>query len=628
MKTKKQIGLQEKTKNKKQALKSLAKSREGITLIALVVTIVVLLILAGITITMVLGEDGILSQAKLAAEKTKQAEEQENENFNKLAEDIKNWVNGGTDPGEESNPPPYDVTTPNQTFEGEQPSNGEGDSVVETVYPQFPSNPTEDGKRQIKIYSVGYVTEWSAKQGKIKTDEYTINVGNLNIDLDGLELKVVEQGIMTTQEDYKAYKEMKNKRKPSLELDGQISDQGDAVNTAQDLFDHSLREDNLTLESVIISEKTKNSFKATIKKEYNSLENLDDSMFHKTKTKGGSEISCVYVGIWFTVEATTQEAPTPGVLKVGSEVKYNPSGTYNWQAKYCSSDLTETSKDVQLSSATGAKFNISSWKVLSIDEGTGNVELVPSAPTTGTVRLQGAQGYNNAVKLLNDACSNLYGNEGKNITARSINIEDIEKYMKEEAIKEVHALPYNTQPYSALSQKKYIDYPAIYAQENKSVINGQEKTGGLGMSSQDEFIERNASVQEPTSESGKVNNSATYGRVIATTSIHPYKTIWSKGKDFMKTAFKDYEENTGNYYDLIMPKEGDISYWVASRGIRTWSWCNEFLVREVTWGVITDENIFQSGNTDGKDTNMLFPIVTLNSELIEWDGVEGFEINQ
>ena len=31
MKTKKQIGLQEKTKNKKQALKSLAKSREGIT---------------------------------------------------------------------------------------------------------------------------------------------------------------------------------------------------------------------------------------------------------------------------------------------------------------------------------------------------------------------------------------------------------------------------------------------------------------------------------------------------------------------------------------------------------------------------------------------------------------------
>ena len=71
MKTKKQIGLQEKTKNKKQAQKSLTNGKKGITLIALVVTIVVLLILAGVTVTLVLGEDGILSQAKLAAERTK-----------------------------------------------------------------------------------------------------------------------------------------------------------------------------------------------------------------------------------------------------------------------------------------------------------------------------------------------------------------------------------------------------------------------------------------------------------------------------------------------------------------------------------------------------------------------------
>ena len=44
---------------------------KGITLVALVVTIVILLILAGITITMVLGENGIISQAQLAAERTK-----------------------------------------------------------------------------------------------------------------------------------------------------------------------------------------------------------------------------------------------------------------------------------------------------------------------------------------------------------------------------------------------------------------------------------------------------------------------------------------------------------------------------------------------------------------------------
>ena len=45
----------------------------GITLIALVVTIVVLLILAGITISLVFSENGIIAKAREAAEKTNQA---------------------------------------------------------------------------------------------------------------------------------------------------------------------------------------------------------------------------------------------------------------------------------------------------------------------------------------------------------------------------------------------------------------------------------------------------------------------------------------------------------------------------------------------------------------------------
>ncbi|MGN1269284.1 MAG: type II secretion system protein [Clostridia bacterium] len=46
---------------------------KGITLIALVVTIVVLLILAGITITAAIGNNGLITRAKTAAEKTNQA---------------------------------------------------------------------------------------------------------------------------------------------------------------------------------------------------------------------------------------------------------------------------------------------------------------------------------------------------------------------------------------------------------------------------------------------------------------------------------------------------------------------------------------------------------------------------
>ena len=44
------------------------KSSKGITLIALVITIIVLLILAGVTISMVLGDDGIIAQAQDAGD--------------------------------------------------------------------------------------------------------------------------------------------------------------------------------------------------------------------------------------------------------------------------------------------------------------------------------------------------------------------------------------------------------------------------------------------------------------------------------------------------------------------------------------------------------------------------------
>jgi len=55
------------------------KNQKGITLIALVITIIVLLILAGVTISMVLGDDGIISQAQSAKEAQANAEQKEDD---------------------------------------------------------------------------------------------------------------------------------------------------------------------------------------------------------------------------------------------------------------------------------------------------------------------------------------------------------------------------------------------------------------------------------------------------------------------------------------------------------------------------------------------------------------------
>ena len=65
---KKNKGRQENLKNKKN---------NGITLIALVITIIVLLVLAGVTIATLTGENGILTRASQASEKTKQASAEE-----------------------------------------------------------------------------------------------------------------------------------------------------------------------------------------------------------------------------------------------------------------------------------------------------------------------------------------------------------------------------------------------------------------------------------------------------------------------------------------------------------------------------------------------------------------------
>ena len=66
------------------------KEMKGITLVALVVTIVVLLILAGVSINTVLGDDGIIKKAKEETEKTAAAQEKEMIERNLLEQELEN----------------------------------------------------------------------------------------------------------------------------------------------------------------------------------------------------------------------------------------------------------------------------------------------------------------------------------------------------------------------------------------------------------------------------------------------------------------------------------------------------------------------------------------------------------
>ena len=75
------------------------KEMKGITLVALVVTIVVLLILAGVSINLVLGNNGIIAKAKEAQRKSAEASQNDLIGMNELAQQLEEQINGSTGSG-------------------------------------------------------------------------------------------------------------------------------------------------------------------------------------------------------------------------------------------------------------------------------------------------------------------------------------------------------------------------------------------------------------------------------------------------------------------------------------------------------------------------------------------------
>ena len=80
-----------KTENKSNYLRE-----KGITLIALVVTIVVLLILAGVSVNALFGNSGIIEKAKEAQNKMDKATENDQKQIGELTNWLDNQVNGTT----------------------------------------------------------------------------------------------------------------------------------------------------------------------------------------------------------------------------------------------------------------------------------------------------------------------------------------------------------------------------------------------------------------------------------------------------------------------------------------------------------------------------------------------------
>ena len=191
----------------------------------------------------------------------------------------------------------------------------------------------------------------------------------------------------------------------------------------------------------------------------------DDILWGKTAYVDGEKI-------------TGTKPRTIDILQVGDYVAYTPdtsNTSYSLSSTYSGYDSDQTIEQENLT-----------WQVLSINDD-GTVDLVSSTPTSKDIYLKGATGYNNGVYFLNDISAKLYSNSSLGVTARSLNIEDIEKHMTEEGLEYVHTYSSyvagwgETYTYKSSSSLRY--YPNLYAKENGSGINTTTvKTDGIEQS--------------------------------------------------------------------------------------------------------------------------------------------------
>ena len=283
-------------------------------------------------------------------------------------------------------------------------------------------------------------------------------------------------------------------------------------------------------------------------------------------------------------------------LKVGDTINYNPSGTYNWNKEYATSNDTGTQT---LSSSTGESFNVNQWKVLSIDKNANKIEMVPATIPSGKVTLQGAQGYNNAVLLLNQACSSLYGNSSKGITARSIKEEDFAKVGGTKWINKraahSNAARYGNQYETPYTTNNY--YPVMYKNEANHVIGTKTETG-LRQSEQTDLI-------------AKTDEGSTNGYLKATTSIQPYQTCYNT------TDYATTSSLLDEYSNILLPNGSTTFYWVASRCVDAYSSHCDFMVCFVHAGFLRAGAVFYSGAGGDGFGRAVFPVVSLSSQILE-----------
>ena len=146
---------------------------------------------------------------------------------------------------------------------------------------------------------------------------------------------------------------------------------------------------------------------------------IEGEAFPVTATVDGKSFTVDDKG---NVELAGEKQPvTREGIEVGDYVSYTPD-----TATEKTYDADKLKKGGYTSTQTVKKEDLN-WRVLRKNDD-GSIDLIGDA-TGNSVYFSGSLGYNNGVYLLNDICKELYSNSTHHITARSVNLEDMEKWL-------------------------------------------------------------------------------------------------------------------------------------------------------------------------------------------------------
>ena len=262
-----------------------------------------------------------------------------------------------------------------------------------------------------------------------------------------------------------------------------------------------------------------------------------------------------------------------GTIKIGDYVKYTPDTVNSTAHNNLISDFGTYSGSITNTTSTLTQETTLNWRVLDVTDD-GQVRLISATPTSSTVTLEGYNGYNNAVKLLDDACSTLY-NSKLATKVQNLKIEDITKHMITQPELDTGEYPL-----------KDIKYPKILEQEENQTVEKSTTENKLGLSSQSAFV-----TGSDTSKTSTLKN-----------------TFWGKN---MQTS--DLEEG---YYELFINNGSNYpTYWMSSRCVSANSANTLFRVRIVNSGRVGAGALSYSSVSEESFVFAFRPCITLNSNV-------------